>query len=245
MEVVLPELRRSAGLASAAGQAKRVEGRTKEEMLAGSIPLVQTIAAGVVSSIKLPPTFSFEDLVGFGMEGLVKAFDGFDKSHGVLFRTYASYRIRGEMLDRIREEWRYRNFVMPRVQRKIVEVAKESLMEDEEGKPAKVQDVVANSAIVYLLSIDGLEINASGKGSFDPAEELLEEMEYSRERKVLREAIERSLDDLERQVVELFYVKEMSQKDIASFLGLSRSKVNRLHSRTVVKLRNYLKTALI
>lgn len=245
MEVVLPELKRAAEASAISGLTKRIEGKTKEEILADNIPLVQTIAANVVSSMKLPPTFSFDDLVGFGMEGLIKAFAGFDKAHGVLFKTYASYRVRGEMLDRIREEWRYRNFVMPRVQKKIVEVAKDSLMEEDDGKPAKVQDVAANSAIVYLLSIDGLEINASGRSSFDPAEELLEEMEYARERKVLREAIDKTLDDLEKQVVELFYVKEMSQKDIASFLQLSRSKVNRLHSKIVNKLRTYLKATLV
>lgn len=219
--------------------------QSKAEFIKDYLSLIQTIAAQVTSHTKLPPGFTFDDLVSFGVEGLIKAWGSYDSRKGAQFKTYASYRVRGEMLDRIREEWRYRNFVLPKVQKKIVDFARETLEFSDTGKGGdKLSEIIANSAIVYMLSLDSVDVSGTQKGMGDPQEEVIDEVEFSRQRTILRDAIDTLLSDEEKKIVEYFYNQEMSQKEIASFMELSRSKVNRMLSQIHNKLRQKLKTSL-
>lgn len=229
---------------------KKKPAEEKGEFIKDYLDLVQTIAAQVTSSTKLPPGFTFDDLVSFGVEGLVKGWERFDKKKGASFRTYASYRVRGEMLDRIREEWRYRNFVLPKIQRKIVDFARETLefSESEGSSKERFSEIIANSAIIYMLSVDGMtsEGMISGKkGMGDPQEEVLDDLEFDQQRSILREVIDSTLTEEEKKVVEFFYQQELTQKDIASLMSLSRSRVNRLHTQILNKLRKKLKESLV
>src|SRR3989338_3429203 len=83
------------------------------------IPLVHSIAA-MISGKGLPPNIDYNDLVSDGMIGLMKAWDNFDPKRGVKFETYASYRIRGEILDGLK----YYNPVPYRIQVMIRDLAK-------------------------------------------------------------------------------------------------------------------------
>ncbi len=83
------------------------------------MPLVHSIAS-IVSSKGLPPSIDYNDLVADGTVGLMKAWKSFDKNRGVKFETYASYRIRGEILDGLKNY----NPVPYRVQVMIRDVAK-------------------------------------------------------------------------------------------------------------------------
>jgi len=219
------------------------------------MPLVHSIAS-VVSNKGLPPSIDYNDLVADGTVGLMKAWKSFDPDRGVKFETYASYRIRGEILDGLKNY----NPVPYRVQVMIRDVAKKGYsaitrknekeeeesyekkeISEEEFKSAitKIRKIVSASALMYLMSLEsaqesGIEINVSTEKT--PAEEV----EFAE----LRARLKRSLGDLpelEQKVIELFFNRDLSQKDIASKLKLSRSKVNRIIGKTVVHLREKLK----
>jgi RNA polymerase sigma factor for flagellar operon FliA len=239
-----------------------------EQTVREHMPMVESIAASVAAGGNLPPSGSFCDLISWGLEGLVKAWTSFDKGKGVLFRTYSSYRVRGEILDRIRNEWRYRNPAsyseqQEKIQRRISEVARDALESDaaEPGADAdadnpdkskelsssetykssssRVGDLIANSAVVYLLSLDNLDSGVDVSGVKDPGDEIVEELEFARERTLLWEEIQ-GLNKLEKQLIHLFYIEDYNQKEIAERLNLSKSKVSRLHVKILEKLRRRL-----
>lgn len=218
----------------------------KQEIIQGHISLVQAISANIAASGKAPPGITFNDLVSFGVEGLIKAWKSFDNSRGVQFKVYASYRVRGEILDRIRKEWKYRNpgsykTFQNRASAKVSELAKNVGKEKKDDKKAgEVQSVVANSAIVYLLSMEEIEVPSGLQGTRDPAEEVIGNMEFSRERTVLWEEIKK-LTAPEKMMINMFYVEDKNQKEIAEALGFSKSKISRLHMQILNKLRSRLK----
>jgi RNA polymerase sigma factor FliA len=222
------------------------------------MPLVHSIAS-IVSSKGLPPSIDYNDLVADGTVGLMKAWKNFDKNRGVKFETYASYRIRGEILDGMKNY----NPVPYRVQVMIRDVAKKGysaltkdkngaveeidesyekkeLSEDEfKNALTKIKKIVSASALMYLMSLEaaqdsGVEINVSSEKT--PAEEV----EFSELRARLKKSLS-ELPKMEQDVIELFFDKDMSQKDIASKLKLSRSKVNRVIGKTVSHLKEKLK----
>lgn len=219
------------------------------------MPLVHSIAS-IVSSKGLPPSIDYNDLVADGTVGLMKAWKSFDKNRGVKFETYASYRIRGEILDGLKNY----NPVPYRVQVMIRDVAKKGysaltqkkeeeeeetyekkeISEEEFNKAiTKIRKIVSASALMYLMSLEsareaGVEVDISAEKT--PAEEV----EFSELRSRLRQSLV-ELPELDQRVVELFFDRDMSQKDIASKLKLSRSKVNRIIGKTIVFLREKLK----
>jgi len=231
-------------------KAKKKEGMPAK-MLEQCMPLVNSIAS-MVCGKGLPPSIDFNDLVSDGVVGLMKAWDNFDPSRGVKFETYASYRIRGEILDGLKNH----NPVPYRVQVMIRDMAKKGYKEiarekrkvpkkkeltEKEFKDAvkKIRKIVSASALMYLLSIEQIEEKAEVvvTGDITPAEEA----EFVELKARLEKGVE-ELPELQRKVVTLFFKKEMSQKDIAEKLELSRSKVNRLIGRAISNLRDKLKS---
>lgn len=219
------------------------------KMLEQYMPLVNSIAS-MVSGKGLPPNIEFDDLVSDGVIGLMKAWNNFDPNRGVKFETYASYRIRGEILDGLKNY----NPVPYRVQVMIRDMAKKGLEGKGQGEEAlgkkelsekefkeavaKIKKIVSASALMYLLSLEALsersEVHVPGE------REPSEAVEFAELRSRLKTGIV-DLPVLEKQVVDLFYNHEMTQKDIASKLRLSRSKVNRLLGRAIIRLRDKLK----
>jgi len=219
------------------------------------MPLVHSIAA-MVSGRGLPPNIEYDDLVSDGTIGLMKAWDNFDSGRGVKFETYASYRVRGEILDGLRNynPVPYRVQVMVRdlakkgvnsvVNRKEEEeeklLDKKELTEDEFKQAVKrIKKIVSASALMYLLSLEEMSdigVEAPVPGETTPAAEL----EFSEMKDKLRTIVQ-ALPPLERQVLELFYHQGLNQKTIATKLKLSRPKVCRVLSKSIenikVKLR--------
>lgn len=237
-------------------QQKEVQPEPSMKMAEMYMPLVHSIAS-MVSSKGLPPSIDYNDLVADGTVGLMKAMKSFDKNRGVKFETYASYRIRGEILDGLKNY----NPVPYRVQVMIRDVAKRGYtaittekkageeeqdyekkeISEEEFKLAitKIRKIVSASALMYLMSLEsaqeaGVEINVSSEKG--PAEEV----EFSELRSRLKNSI-KELPQIDQEVLELFFDKDMNQKDIASKLNLSRSKVNRIIGKAIIFLREKVK----
>lgn len=224
------------------------------------IPLVHSIAA-MISGKGLPPNIDYNDLVSDGMIGLMKAWDNFDPKRGVKFETYASYRIRGEILDGLK----YYNPVPYRIQVMIRDLAKKGFgsmiksgnadkgitqkdlkllekkkLSERDFKLAvsKIQRIVSASALMYLVSLEqaaeSTEVQIAGETT------PVDEVEWKELQTRLNKAVD-ELPKLERDVLDLFYRKGVLQKKIADDLNLSRSKVNRILSRAIYKLKDKLK----
>jgi RNA polymerase sigma factor for flagellar operon FliA len=229
--------------------------RTKamtEELVTTNMEMIRAVSGTISSAGRLPPGMTYDDLVSYGVEGLIKAWQSFDARRGILFKTYASYRVRGEILDTIRREWRYRNptgytKIYEKIEAKIGQLAAD--MGEDESTILKgadpVQDVVANSAVVYLLSLDTLT-NVSNEtiGVVDSAERIVSEIEFARERAILWEEV-KNLDPDEKKIVHFFYIENKKQNEISDLIGLSKSKVSRLHVKLIEKLRRRLKRRMV
>jgi RNA polymerase sigma factor FliA len=219
------------------------------------MPLVHSIAS-MVSGKGLPPNIEYDDLVSDGTVGLMKAWENFDPKRGVKFETYASYRIRGEMLDGLKNyspvPYRVQVMVRDMAKRGVKAVVskkdeeadalleKKELSEDEFKQALKrIKKIVSASALMYLLSIQGMseagvEPQVSNEGTPDSEADFAE----------LKERIRASVYDLpqqQRQIIELFFHKGLNQKTIAEKLKLSRPKVCRVISKAIETLKKKVK----
>jgi len=219
------------------------------------MPLVHSIAS-MVSGKGLPPNIEYDDLVSDGTVGLMKAWENFDPERGVKFETYASYRVRGEILDGLKmySPVPYRVQVMVRdlakkgvssvvgkkdeKEEKLLE--KKELSETEFKQAIKrIKKIVSASALMYLLSLEemsGFGVEAPVPGETTPAAEA----EFAELKQRIKKTVQ-DLPPLQKKVCEMFYHEGINQKTIAKKLKLSRPKVCRLLARSVNIIRGKLK----
>jgi RNA polymerase sigma factor for flagellar operon FliA len=219
------------------------------------MPLVHSIAS-MVSGKGLPPNIEYDDLVSDGTVGLMKAWDNFDPKRGVKFETYASYRIRGEILDGLKNyspvPYRVQVMVRDLAKKGVTSVLSKKEKEDEdllekkelsedEFKQAlkRIKKIVSASALMYLLSIEEMAdagVEAQVPGEVTPASEI----DFAEVKDKIRHSVQ-ELPPLQRQVVEMFFHKGINQKTIAQKLKLSRPKVCRVLNKAIETLKRRLK----
>lgn len=218
------------------------------------MPLVHSIAS-MVSGKGLPPSVDYNDLVSDGTIGLMKAWENFDVNRGVKFETYASYRVRGEILDGLKNyspvpyriqvmirdlaKKGYKATVAKKMEKEEKELEKKDLSESEfKSAVKKIKKIVAASALMYLLSLEEIvtrtEVQVAGERGPE------HDVEFSELREKLGASMQK-LPSLQRDVMDLFYNKGLNQKTIAAKLKLSRPKVCRLIDRGVRLLQEELK----
>jgi len=219
------------------------------------LPLVKQIAGRL--AISLPPHIDVDDLIGYGVFGLLEAFERFDPSKGVKFETYAALRIRGAMIDGLRVmDW------VPHSARQKVKKVQDAFshLEMELGRAATVEEVarylgmevkevegiIAQAQVMTLTSID--EEAATQDGDTTTALDFLEDpaaedaftgVEQEERIKMLEEAIAK-LPEKEKTVIALYYQEELTLKEIAAVLKLSESRISQLHSQAIMRLRGRL-----
>ncbi|GBR75566.1 RNA polymerase sigma factor for flagellar operon [Candidatus Termititenax persephonae] len=222
----------------------RINFQNQEEVVAAYTPLVQVIAANITASGKIPPNLSFDDLVSYGTSGLVKSWENFDKNKNVKFKVYASYRIRGEMLDKIRKEWKYQNpggyKSIHKVEAKVAQAAIDTKgVSKTETEEEAMKNITANSSVAYLLSFEDTR-STNGDSVADNGalldDSVAEQIDFATEKRALWDAVKTLAED-EKKIIKLFYIDDRSQKEIADELGYSKSKISRLHAQVLNKLR--------
>ena len=207
---------------------------------------------------KLPPFVDRDDLVGAGVIGLLDAVDKYDPARGVLFRTYAELRVRGAMLDSLRAlDW------VPRSLRRRARAVEQTFqrIEQERGRAAHEEEVAAALdlslaefhallAELHGLSVTSLDGAEDDEGrprtrqiEDDPESRPLTQYERAELRSRLAAAVER-LPERERQVVALYYVEELTMKEIGAVLGVTESRVSQINTQAVLRLRSTLPAAL-
>lgn len=223
----------------------------REKIILEYAPLVKVVAGRL--SMYLGYNVEYEDLVSYGIFGLIDAIDKFDYMKEVKFETYASLRIRGAILDQIRKmDW------IPRTirqrQKKIDAVIRE--VEQNTGHAATDEEIARGLGISedeYLdwqsqMKITGVvslnEYMEQGSdvsqdtgrhtaARFEAPEEHVEKEELT---KVLGEALQ-LLTEKEQKVITLYYYEELTLKEISNILEVSESRVSQLHTRALQKMK--------
>lgn len=222
----------------------------KTQLVEEYASLVKRIAYHLM--MRLPASVQVEDLMQNGMMGLLEAAGRFDDDFGAQFETYAGQRIRGAMLDGLREnDW------LPRQLRKDMRRVEQMInhLEQKEGKPpserelamalgmdlSEYQHILAEARghqLVYLEDIssedgeDFLEHHIATDCKNDPLVQL--------EDSSLKQALVRSIDGLperEKLVMALYYEQELNLREIGEVLGVTESRVCQLHSQAITRLR--------
>jgi RNA polymerase sigma factor for flagellar operon FliA len=210
------------------------------------ISLIHSITASIANKSKLPPGVEEPDLVSWGIEGLYKAKKKFSDKSGSKFATYAYYRIRGEILDRIRKEWQYRNpnaYQKNRedFQEKLADILENALESGETVEASTVNkyahQLISKIGVSYLLSLEAIQ------ESFEPASST-ETSERMSEEDNLWKAVKR-LSEEEQKIIKLFYIDNLKQKEIAKELKWSNSKISRIHLKILEKLKRHLEKVLV
>jgi len=214
---------------------------TMDSFVEEHLPLIYKITQHILSSHKIPVGVESSDLVSWGVEGLVKAKNNFKENKSSQFGTYAFYRIRGEILDKLRVEWQHKNpgeygVYRKNLREKIEDFISSEMEEDPTvaSSETKLLSLIQQSAMVYTLSTENLEIQSHASGTRNlEIEKIDEDTSY------LWQEI-KNLEPLEQQFVQFFYVQELKQIDIAKKLNISKSKISRLHHQVLSKLKSNL-----
>jgi len=217
------------------------------------LPLVRYTAERLCA--KLPDEVELDDLIGAGIFGLLDAIKSFDLDRGVKFETYCAPRVRGAILDELRNlDW------VPRLVRsranKLEQATKVLRMElgreptdDEIGKRMglngdEFEKLARDANAVSLVSLsrkyyetdsnkDIREIDVlEDKRGRNPVLEM--------QKKDIKELITKGLSRAERLILLLYYYEEMTMKEIGATLDLSESRVSQMHSAILNRLRGQL-----
>ena len=231
---------------------KNPSAELREKIIIEYAPLVRVVAGRL--SMYLGYNVEYEDLVSYGIFGLIDAIDKFDRGKDVKFETYASLRIRGSILDQIRKmDWIPRSL---RQKQKKIDAAMAKI-ESESGKVATDEELAAEIGISIdelsdwqgqmkssnLISLDeyteaGSEVKMENVSNshFDQPETVVEKEET---KKKLIEAID-TLTEKERSVIVLYYYEDMTLKEISMTLEVSESRVSQLHTKALNKMKKIM-----
>lgn len=221
----------------------------REKLILEYAPLVKVVAGRL--SMYLGYNVEYEDLVSYGIFGLIDAIDKFDKNKDVKFETYASLRIRGAILDQIRKmDWIPRTV---RQRQKQIDTAMKEL-EQRNGRLATDAELAAYMGISeeefldwqnqvkadniislneYVEQGNDISSEKSISSGFETPESVIEKSEL---KKMLEESLE-ILTDKEKKVILLYYYEELTLKEISRVLEVSESRISQLHTKALQKMR--------
>ena len=229
----------------------------REALILRYAPLVKYVAGRI--AIGLPPNVDFDDLVSFGVFGLIDALDKYDPNRGIKFETYAIARVRGAILDGLRES----DWVPRSVRQKAKELERVCAdLEHRLGRSAtdieisqamgvtmeQFQELLEEVSCTTLTSLDELWMVHGIEEESVRVMDMVKDAEVSDPIKLveieeiksqLAEAISK-LPDRERLVVALYYYEGLTLKEIGEILDISESRVSQIHTKAVFRLRGRL-----
>ncbi len=219
-------------------------------------PLVKHVAGRV--AIGMPQNVEFEDLVSYGVFGLLDAIEKFDPDREIKFKTYAMTRIRGSIFDELRSvDW---------VPRSIRQKAKQleqiiGMLENKEGDVVE-DEAIAKELGVSMEELSSLLVKISGTslvslndiwflGDENDEVSFMETLvspqnlnpdviiEREEIKSVIVEAI-KTLPEKEKKVIVLYYYEDLTLKEIGEVLEVTESRISQLHTKAVMRLRSKL-----
>jgi len=227
----------------------------REQRLMEQLPQVRYIAKRIHE--RLPQHVPLEDLVHAGVLGLIDAMQKFDPAKNVQLRSYAKFRIRGAILDSLRElDWSPRDL---RKKARKMEEADHRLRErlgrsGTDPELAEEMGISLEEFQQFVGELRGLDLGSlqaeSGEDSGDmgiasyqpsaPAEDPYFLCLQSEMKGLLAQAIG-ELPEKERQVLALYYFEELTMKEVGGVLGVSESRVSQIHTAALIRVRARMK----
>lgn len=230
-------------------QTKDVE--IKKELIEHYIDLVKIIAGRMYNYYG--SKIEYDDLIGYGTLGLIDSINKFDLTKNIKFETYAQIRIKGSIIDNIRKlDW------VPRSLRKKSRELQNtvSILENKFGRTPSNTEI----AIHLDIPLEELELLLSDISSFNISslddilknntENHIRDFEESNkpeqayEQKEIKSLLAESIDKLvekEKLVISLYYYEGLTYKEIGKIMELSESRISQIHSKAVIKMKNFLK----
>ena len=224
----------------------------RNDMIRQYQPLVRKLAHHMMA--KLPASVQVDDLIQVGLIGLSEALSRYEVAQGVQFETFATQRIRGAMIDELREnDWMSRGSrksqkdieqAMRRLEHQLGRSPLESEIAAELGMPlADYQTLLGKVRGTQLVYLEDMAQRSEGDEGFlerheteDAAGDPMEALRDHRLRKSLVDAI-KALPEREQFVMSMYYEQDMNLKEIAAVLGVTESRVCQLHSQSIARLR--------
>jgi RNA polymerase sigma factor for flagellar operon FliA len=214
-------------------------------------PLVRKLAHHMMA--KLPPSVEVDDLIQVGLIGLSEALSRYEAAQGVQFETFATQRIRGAMLDELREnDWMSRG---SRKSQKDIEVALRKLEHSLGRSPLEseiatemglsledYQSLLSKVRGTQLVYLEDMSRNGEDDDTFldrhvaDVEADPLNVLRDTRLRAGLVAAI-KGLPEREQYIMSMYYEQDMNLKEIAAVLDVTESRVCQLHSQSIARLR--------
>jgi len=186
---------------------------SREDVLRRHLPLVRRVVQRVAA--RKPPHIEVDDLVSWGIVGLLDAISKYDPKKEASFSTYAQFRIRGAVLDHLRSlDWVPRSV---RQKASLIEKVSHAL-EGTLGRPPTEEEIAEELGL-----------------SLDAYQELLTQERVG----LVADAI-KDLPEREQLVVTLYYHEELTMKEVGGVLGLTESRVSQLHSQAMLRLKGHL-----
>lgn len=230
----------------------------RNQVIMDYAPLIRYIAQKIAA--RLPSNIDLDDLFSAGVIGLMDAIDKYDPSRDNKFKTYAEFRVRGAILDELRnQDW------VPRSVREINKKEDRAKVELEHklGRPATDRELAEHLEIplaelherngrtrVSLLSLEELGGSSSGdkKSLLDCLENPNSHSPFSQlKNKGVKDLIMKTVDELpekQKLVLSLYYYEDLNLKEIGKILEVTESRVSQLHTQAVQKMRLRLKSLL-
>ncbi len=208
--------------------------------------------------LRLPPCVEMDDLVSSGVVGLLDAAEKFDSTRGIKFKTYAEFRIRGAMLDYLREmDWFSRAARQNANRLENAYARLEGIL----GRPPREEEVAAELSLsvselrkrlalhsgLSVFSLDELQDEERSSAAAG-VQKILNEAardEVAREgilrdlKEVLTKAID-MLPEREKQLLSLYYYEDLTMKEIGAIFDLGEPRICQLHAQAVLRLRGKL-----
>jgi len=225
----------------------------REALALQHLPQVRLIAKRIHD--RLPPYVSLDDLISTGVIGLLSAIDNFDPSLNVQLNTYAERKIRGAILDSLREaDWAPRGV---RQKSKLIETAIHRAKQ-RVGREATEEEIAAELNIPqaeyqkWLAELKSVELErleyAGGEEAShkllrflpDDGESPAVIVERAELERILALAIDR-MPKIERTILHLSYYEELNLREIGEVIGVHLSRVAQLRTQAILRLRSHLK----
>lgn len=219
----------------------------KNELIENYLYLVKIVSGRLYNNYN--GNVEFDDLLGYGVFGLIDAIEKFDVNRNNKFETYAQIRIRGSIIDNLRKlDWIPRSL---RQKSKLIEdtiskleskygnkISNEDISLELNMSVEEVEKTLSETSTFNLVSLDEVLLNndINNKNEINNPENVFENKELI---KVLSECIN-SLSKKEKLVISLYYYEELTYKEISKILDVSESRISQIHSKATLSLRSKL-----
>ena len=223
---------------------------SRERLILEHMPQVRLIARRIQE--RLPQHIGLDDLVSTGVLGLIAAVDNFDPSHSVKLKTYAEYKIRGAILDSLRDiDWvpRQKRRKARQIETAVAAVEQKLQRTPTDEETAAELQVSVQQYRNWIVEVRGLNLDRLRHAAGDETKDIIETLPDSEEKlpsklferaelsRLLSEVMGR-IPEVERKILRLYYQEGMTLREIAQIAHVHESRISQIKTQAILRLRS-------